>query len=85
LPMPKKYVKQNQKENQVNEEVLDFNKPSFTFIPKGNHRWRQQGPYLVCKSCELQHAVFIGMNKVMTGINKEGGPILKNRKSVQEF
>ena len=83
--MPKRYVKQNQKENQVDEEVLDFNKPSFVFIPEGNHKWRQQGPYLVCKSCELSHAVFIGVGKIMVGLDKEGKPILKSRKSVQGF
>jgi len=80
--MPKKFVKSNQRKN---EEVLDFNKPSFAFIPKGNHKWRQQGPYLVCKSCELQHAVFIGMDKVMVGMNKDGKPILKSRKSIKGF
>lgn len=80
--MLKKYAKNNQEKN---EEVLDFNKPSFTFIPEGNHQWRQQGCYLVCKSCELQHAVFIGMDKIMVGIDKKGKPILKNRKSIEGF
>ena len=65
-----------------NEEVLDFNKPTYSFVPKGNHDWRQQGPYLVCKSCELQHAVWVGMEKIMVGINKEGKPILKKREEV---
>ncbi len=60
-------------------EILDFTKPDFTFIPKGNHEWRQEGPYLVCYSCQLKHAVYIGMNKMMVGIDKTGMPILKNR------
>ena len=59
-------------------ETLDFNQPSYRFIPQGNHEWRQQGPYLVCKSCELSHAVWIGMEKIMVGQN-EKGPILKKR------
>ena len=80
--MPKKHVKENKKEW---SETLDFNKPSFTFVPKGNHTWRQQGPYLVCKSCDLQHAVFIGMDKVMVGTDKEGQPILKSKKSIKGF
>jgi len=83
--MLKKYAKSNQKGVKASEEVLDFNKPSFTFIPKGSHRWRQQGPYLVCKSCELQHAIYIGPDKIMVGINKKGEPILKSRKSIQGF
>lgn len=59
------------------QEVLDFTKPDFTFTPQGNHEWRQQGPYLVCKSCELEHAVFVGISKQMVGISDDGKPILK--------
>lgn len=80
--MPKKHVKENKKEW---SETLDFNKPSFTFIPKGNHQWKQQGFYLVCKSCDLQHAVFIGPDKIMVGTDKEGQPILKSKKSIKGF
>ncbi len=70
------------KENEeVKEELLDFNKPDFTFIPKGSHEWKQRGPYLVCMSCEIQHAVWIGTEKIMVGMNKKG-PILKTRKEL---
>jgi len=48
-------------------------------LPKGRHTYRQSGPYLVCKSCELTHAIWIGINKVMIGENKDGTPILKKR------
>jgi hypothetical protein len=82
LPMPKKFVSKNQLPD---EEVLNFDKPDFSFIPSGDHRWRQQGPYLVCKSCELQHAVYIGSDKIMVGLDGNGKPILKNRKSVQRL
>ena len=72
----------------TNEEVLNFkreeqpynfDKPEYVFFPKGNHTWRQEGPYVVCRSCELHHAVYIGMDKIMVGIDKEGRPILKPR------
>ena len=65
---------QNEKEE---TEVLDFNQASFVFRPNENHEWRQQGPYLVCKTCEIEHAVWIGMKKQMAGMDKEGKPILK--------
>jgi len=68
------------KEEKPNEEILDFNKPNFTFIPKGSHEWRQQGFYLICKSCELEHAVWIGNTKLMVGISEGGQPILKERR-----
>jgi len=60
-------------------EVLNFEKPDFEFIPKGNHEFRQQGFYLICNSCELQHAVWIGPKKIMVGLDKDGRPILKDR------
>jgi len=63
-------------------ESLDFNNPAFTFTPSGRHTYRQEGFYLVCKSCELHHAVFIGSNMVMVGETEEGQPILKNKKEV---
>jgi hypothetical protein len=66
------------KEEQENE-TLDFSKPDFSFIPGGSHQWRQQGPYILCKSCELEHAVFVGIEQMMTGISEDGMPILKSR------
>ena len=66
-------------ENEHEYEVLDFTKPTFEFRPNERHDWRQQGPYLVCKSCEIEHASYIGMKKLMVGINEQGQPILKNR------
>lgn len=59
-------------------ELLNFDNGE-KFIPKGNCEYRQQGPYLICYSCPLQHAVWIGMNKMMIGISKDGMPILKKR------
>ena len=68
-----------QNEEEKIEEILDFTKPDFTFTPDGNHEWRQQGPYIICKSCQLEHAIWIGMDKIMTGIDKEGQPIFEGR------
>lgn len=66
-------------EQEAAREELDFTKPSFVFRPNEQHEWRQQGPYLVCKSCEIQHAVFVGMDKTMVGLDSEGRPIFKKR------
>ena len=60
-------------------EQLDFTKPDFVFTPNENHGWKQQGPYVICKSCEIEHAVFIGMDKLLTGLDQEGKPILRAR------
>ncbi len=60
------------------QETLDFSKPDFEFKPTGNCMWRQFGPYLSCSSCEIKHFQFIGVDKIMVGIDKDG-PILKDR------
>ena len=69
----------NDEKDVPESEVIDFNQPSYVFKPNEQHEWRMQGPYLVCKSCELQHAVFIGMGKLLIGIDEKGKPILKDR------
>ena len=81
------YNNQDQQENKETRddsvvEVLNFEKPDFVFLPKDNHEWRQQGPYLCCKSCEVEHAVWIGVEKMLTGLDEKGQPILKNRKEL---
>lgn len=70
---------QNEETDEPIEETLDFTKPDFEFRPNELHEWRQQGPYLLCKSCDLEHATYIGMEKLLTGINEKGQPILIER------
>lgn len=77
--MTNESIPKTEEELKPESEVLDFNKPDFKFFPKGRHIYRQQGYYLICKSCELQHAIWIGMDKIMVGEDKEGNPILKKR------
>lgn len=73
-----------QEEHEVTEEqdTMDFSKPDFVFVPNGHHSYRQHGPYLICRSCEVQHAVYVGMEKIMVGENEKGEPILKKRKDL---
>jgi len=47
-----------------------------------HHRWVQKGVWLVCKSCKFKHAFYIGINKVLTGFDNEGKPIIKDKKEV---
>ena len=68
-----------EKNEEIEEEELNFEKPDYVFEPEPNHDYRQQGFYLVCKSCEIEHAVWIGSNKIMIGTDKDGKPILQNR------
>lgn len=65
-------------------EIPDYNveshKPLYEFKPSlTGHEWRQQGPYLVCNSCELKHSTYIGMDRLLIGIDAKGKPILEKR------
>jgi hypothetical protein len=70
----------NESQTQGVSEELNFDKPSYSFIPKGNHEWRQQGFFLICKSCEIEHATHIGPDKLLVGFNEKNEPILEDRK-----
>jgi hypothetical protein len=68
------------KEEHIEEgEAVDFTQPNFSFSPNGRHTYRQEGGYLVCKSCTLHHAIWIGMERLMVGELPDGTPILKLR------
>jgi len=70
-------VKNNEDDEVVPEtEVLQR---EYEFIPNALCRFKQRGPYLVCVSCELQHAVYIGMDKMMVGEDEEGKPLIEKR------
>jgi hypothetical protein len=69
-------------EEEHEKETLDFEKPDFVFHPSGFHNYRQQGYYLVCKSCEISHAIWIGPDKILVGFDDKGQAIIKNRKEV---
>jgi hypothetical protein len=70
-----------EKEEKNEEEIedLNFEKPDYVFDGQKHHDYRQQGYYLICKSCEIEHAVWIGENKLMVGTDKDGKPILEVR------
>jgi hypothetical protein len=67
-------------EEQPKFEEKDMAKPDYKFVP-GNHLWKQEGYYLVCYGCELSHAVWIGEDKLMVGVDSNG-PIVKTRKEL---
>lgn len=77
-------------ENSLGEEVVSFSSQELEEIrqeairkaKETKHKWRQKGRWLVCKSCEFTHAIWIGNNKVMVGEDKDGAPILKDKEKV---
>lgn len=77
-------------DNDQNEDVIEV-KPEgevmqkeYEFIPAGLCRWRQRGIYVVCTSCELQHAVYIGIDRMMIGEKEDGSPLLVSRSEYEQ-
>lgn len=72
----------NEKPETQSEEIKDEGEileKVFEFTPSGTCTYVQRGPYLVCTSCELQHARWIGMDRIMVGEDEKGQPIVQKR------
>jgi len=42
-----------------------------------HHEWKQQGPFVNCFSCQSPHGFYIGTNRRLKGINKDGSLIIE--------
>lgn len=69
---------ENKQEQEIHEEGEVLQK-EYEFIPSALCKYKQRGPYLICVSCEIQHATFIGMDKIMVGEDNDGKPIVRSR------
>lgn len=75
--MSKRQNNQEQESDEHKEEFIPVMVSSSPTVGK-RHNWRQQGPHLVCVSCESQHGYRIGTGKRMVGVDDQGNPKLAN-------
>lgn len=47
------------------------------------HNWRQKGNMIYCKSCDYPHGFYIPPEKMMVGIDKEGMPVIKDKRFIR--
>lgn len=70
----------NKKNEKQKAEHIEVDKSTLTPLTtpglKG-HRWIQKGPFLICQSCPIEHATYIGTSHLFAGVNEEGIPLLK--------
>lgn len=63
------------------EQINEVRNAALEKARNTKHRIKQRGPYLVCTSCDYPHTLLhIGVNKRLTGIAKDGSPILEDLK-----
>jgi len=60
------------------EGQVDFDLASK--IKLTGHDWKQRGNMIVCASCPLRHASYIGMKWLLVGIDENGMPKFAPRK-----
>lgn len=65
--------------NESLKQEVNVNNLEPAIKKEAGHQWRQQGPYLICSSCDLQHSSHIGLGHQLVGIDDAGKPILTKR------
>ena len=60
----------------TSEQITEIRKEAVERAKSAKHRWRQRGFWLVCTSCENNHAIWI-QGKEMIGESEGGEPILR--------
>lgn len=60
----------------TSEQIAEIRKEAVEKAKSAKHRWRQRGFWLVCTSCENNHAIWI-QGKEMIGESESGEPILR--------
>lgn len=76
--------RENQKKNNdeedekpLVEENIKIHQISSPTVGK-KHDWIQQGPHLICRSCESPHGFRIGVNKRLKGFDDKGNMLIEN-------
>lgn len=62
------------------EQYEEIRKEAREKVLRINHTWRQKGFWLICKTCDHQHATWLGKDKVMIGEDDDGNPIIEDLK-----
>lgn len=66
----------NKEEEPLYEENIKYHQMSEPTVGK-KHDWIQQGPHIVCRSCESPHGFRIGTGKRLKGFNSNGNMIIE--------
>jgi hypothetical protein len=75
-------VKNNEQDNSSDSFSVDH-EPVKVYDTKGIV-WRQQGPALVGHKDGITYHAHIGMDKVLTGIDEKGMPIIRRKDGKKE-
>lgn len=59
----------------VSEDEVVYHQLSKPTVGK-KHNWKQRGTMIVCDSCETPHGFYVNVEDILTGIDKNGMPII---------
>jgi hypothetical protein len=60
----------------TDEQIEEIRRRAVEKAKSVRHTWRQKGGWIICKSCENPHGFRISGEERLTGIDKEGNPII---------
>lgn len=55
------------------DEIDEIRQKAVEKAKTAAHTWRQRGAFVYCKTCENEHGIYIGTNKILVG-EKDGQP-----------
>jgi hypothetical protein len=70
---------EEEKDPQLMPETHEVDLSKLIPFTNSGHQWHQEGAYLICDSCMVRHAAFIGIDKVLKGFDEDGNPLIEKR------
>lgn len=67
-------------EDEIKGEAYEVDVTKLTSMVKAGltgHLWRQKGAFLICKGCEIEHGIYIGVEYHLVRCDENGMPVLK--------
>ncbi len=58
------------------EAIDELRREAVEKTKRAKHEWRQRGSWVYCKSCEAEHGFFVGVGKMLVGLDADGNPKL---------
>ena len=61
------------------DELEEIRRRAIESVKNKKHVWKQKGPWIECQSCDYKHGHFVGVDKIMKGIDEDGNPFFEMR------
>lgn len=70
---------EEEQDPQLAPETQEVDLSKLIPFTNSGHQWHQEGAYLICDSCMVRHAAFIGIDRVLKGFDEDGKMLIEKR------